>query len=93
MKFTSIIDLIKEGLKKKVPLFTVCPAEIKIGSGCSYDEDASEAMNNAYNNAVAECGTGEGKHPSLVLVFMTANVDHEKALEKLNELTESKFIS
>ena len=90
MKFTSIIDLIKEGLKKKVPLFTVCPAEIKIGSGCSYDEDASEAMNNAYNNAVAECGTGEGKHPSLVLVFMTANVEHAKALEKLNELTEGK---
>ena len=90
MKFTSIIDLIKQGLKKKVPLFTVCPAEIKIGSGCSYDEDASKAISNAYNDAITECGSGVGKHPSLVLVFMTANVDHEDALQKLNELTEGK---
>ena len=88
MKFTSIIDLIKQGLKKKVPLFTVCPAEIKIGSGCSYDEDANEAISNAYNEAVTKCDSGKGEYPSLVMVFMTANVDHEKALKKLDELTE-----
>ena len=90
MKFVNIVDLIKEGLKKKVPLFTVCPAEIKIGSGCSYDKDPGEAMETAYTNAVAECGTGEGRYPSLLLVFMTANLDHEQALQKLNCMTEGK---
>ena len=30
---------------------------------------------------------GENKNPSLLLVFMTANVNHEKALERLNEIT------
>ena len=90
MKFVNIIDLIKEGLKKKVPLFTICPAEIKIGSGCSYDKDSGKAIETAYMNAVAECGTGEDRYPSLLLVFMTANVDHEKALQKLNKITMGK---
>ena len=33
---------------------------------------------------------GEGKTPSLLLVFMTANMDHERALSRLNIITEGK---
>ena len=85
MKFANFIDLIKDGLKKKPSLFTVCPAEIRIGTFCSDEEDSEKAMEAAYNGAVLEIG--EEKEPSLVLVFMTANIDHEKALKKLDELT------
>ena len=88
MKFASIVDLIKEGFKKKVTLYTVCPAEIKIGAGYSYNDDAENALESAYMNAVSEFG--EGRNPSLVLIFMTANVEHEKALKKFNELTGGK---
>ena len=35
---------------------------------------------------------GEGKTPSLLLVFMTANMDHERALSRLNIITEGKVI-
>ena len=85
MKFANFIDLIKDGLKKKPSLYTVCPAEIRIGTFCSDEEDSEKAMEAAYNGAVLEIG--EEKEPSLVLVFMTANIDHEKALKKLDELT------
>ena len=88
MKFSNIVALIKEGIKKKVQLFTVCPAEIKIGAGFSYAENPEWAMEMAYNNAMAEIG--DGREPSLVLAFMTANVQHEKALEKLTKITNGK---
>ena len=85
MKFTNFIDLVKEGLKKKGDLFTICPAEIRIGTFCSDEYDSEKALEEAYNGAILEIG--EEKQPSLVLVFMTANLDHEKALKKLDELT------
>ena len=45
-------------------------------------------MQDAYENAVGEMGDRE---PSLLLVFMTANVDHAKALERLNEITKGEI--
>ena len=81
----AISDIPWIGLKKKPALFTVCPAEIRIGTFCSDEEDSEKAMESAYNGAKYEIG--EEKEPSLVLVFMTANMDHEKALKKLDELT------
>ena len=33
---------------------------------------------------------GEGRDPSLLLIFMTANMDHERALGRINEITEGK---
>ena len=88
MKFANIIELIKEGFKKRVPLYTVCPAEIKVGTGCSYDEDPEDAMETAYLNSISEIG--EGRDPCLALIFMTANVEHEKALATFKKLTEGK---
>ena len=52
MKFTSILDLIKQWLKKKVPLLKVWPAEIRMGLGNSSDENASKAICDTYNDAV-----------------------------------------
>ena len=85
MKFANFIDLVKAGLKRKPSLYTICPAEIRIGTSCSYEQDPEEAMERAYNGALLE--VGEEKQLSLVLVFMTANIEHEKALNKLNALT------
>ena len=85
MKFANFIDLVKDGLKKKPSLFTVCPAEIRIGTSCSFEEDPETAMESAYKSALLDIGIE--KEISLVLVFMTANIDHEKALQKLDNLT------
>ena len=45
-------------------------------------------MQDAYETAMGEIG--ENREPSLLLVFMTANVNHEKALERLNEITKGE---
>ena len=88
MKFPYIIALVKNGLKKRVPMYTVCPAEIKIGIGYSYDEDPEDAMETAYLNATKELG--EERTPSLALIFMTSNVEHEKALDMFKQLTDGR---
>jgi len=69
--------------------YTVVPAEIKIGVGSNYIDDPEEAIEDAYNNALAKIG--ENRQPSLLLVYMTANVDHEKALTKLLDMTKGEI--
>ena len=85
LNFSNILELLKRIGKKKVVLYTVVPAEIKIGVGSNFISDPEKAIEDAYENAMGEIG--EGRDPNLLLVFMTANIDHEKALGRLNEIT------
>ena len=89
LNFANILELVKRIGKKKVVLYTVVPAEIKIGVGSNFINDPEKAMEDAYENAMGEIG--EGRDPNLLLIFMTANVDHERALKRLNEITEGKI--
>ena len=88
LNFSNILAFIKRLGQKKVVLYTVVPAEIKIGVGSNFINDPEKAIEDAYENAMGEIG--EGRDPSLLLVFMTANVDHEKAISRLNEITEGQ---
>ena len=89
LNFSKILELLKQIGKKKTVLYTVVPAEIKIGVGSNFLQDPEKAMEDAYENAMGEIG--EGRDPSLLLVFMTANIDHERALGRLNEITQGKI--
>lgn len=48
LNFSNILQFIKRNGKKKVALYTVAPAEIKIGVGSSHNDDPVMAINNAY---------------------------------------------
>ena len=89
LNFSNILELLKQIGKKKTVLYTVVPAEIKIGVGSNFLHDPEKAIEDAYENAMGEIG--EGRDPSLLLVFMTANIDHERALDRLNEITRGKI--
>ena len=89
LNFSKILELLKQIGKKKTVLYTVVPAEIKIGIGSNFLQDPEKAMDDAYENAMGEIG--EGRDPSLLLVFMTANIDHERSLGRLNEITQGKI--
>ena len=89
LNFSNILELLKRIGKKKVVLYTVVPAEVKIGVGSNFIDDPEKAIEDAYENAMGEIG--EGRDPNLLLVFMTANIDHERALGRLKEITEGKI--
>ena len=48
LNFSNIMELVKRIGKKKVVLYTVCPAEIKIGVGSNFIRDPEKAMQDQY---------------------------------------------
>jgi serine/threonine protein kinase len=85
MKFSNVIALLKSGTAAKVAMFRSVPAEVRVGTGSSTNPDVQAAVTFCWENLTAEIG--QGRTPSLVLIFMTANHDHAKGLEKFKELS------
>jgi len=84
MKFSNVVALLKQGAQKKVQMYTSLPSEARVGTGASNKVDVSDAIAQAWEAAAADLG--DGKAPSLVLCFMTANHDIETGLKALRDL-------
>ena len=83
MKFSNLVALLKAGKQKKKTLYSQVPAVIKIATGASTDHDSEKAVVEAFDRVTAVLNANA---PSLILVNMTANHDHQAALRKLQSL-------
>jgi len=88
LKFSQMLNLfrrifITRDTAKAKAMYKRVPADIKICTGVSHAADAAEAVAEAH----AQMQGKMGDHvPSLFLIFMTSNHDHEAGLEQLRKI-------